>query len=234
MGFKGYKPIDPSSSNWYENPLFAVYCIFGWLLISVSGSMFHFTYQWTHCNWVMGLFVAVNESVFEHMKILSFPVFLFWFISFVIYASCIEKKTYPCMMKHIVSTNAAIYSGVFCMLFFHLVVSVGFGFEPLAFDIFLFCMSAFVAQCAGFYCKVREAEDEDIRMAIRVLSTIFLILACFFHLYCTDDPPRFIPVLFQDIKGGFYGRPSNCTLLDGFTPIRVVYNSSNSTSNSAS
>lgn len=226
MGLKGYKLIN-SSDPWYYHPLFALYCIFGWLLISVSGSMLHFTYQWTHCNWVMGLFVAVNESVFEHMKILSLPVFLFWLISFVVNASYIEKKTYECMMEHVVSANAAIYSGVFVMAFFHLVVSVGFGFEPLEFDITLFVVSAFVAQCAGFYCMVKEVEDK----VIRRFSSICLILACFVHMYCTDDPPKFMPVLFQDTKGGFYGRPSNCTLLDGFTPVTVADNASNSTHN---
>ena len=198
---------------------FAWYCLFGWFIISLSGSMFHFTYQWTHCNWIVGSFMAVNESVFEHMKILSFPVFIFWLVDCVICALWYDDD---CVIKHIVSVNAAIYSGAFFMGVVHLVVSVGFGFEPLWFDIFLFFVSAFVAQYVGL-CLLRVGHIPDFFMYASVFCLLF---ACGFHVYCTDNPPKFMPVLFED-PGLFYGRPSNCTLLNGFTPIRnsIVFNS---------
>jgi hypothetical protein len=315
MGLYGYSLLTPSSASCFDmlKSPFALNCIFGSLLISVLGSMFHFTYQWTHCNWAVGLFVAVNESVFEHMKILSFPVFLFWLISCIYEASFINKNTYESVITHVVRANAAILSGAFCMGVVHLVVSVWYGFEELWFDITLFFISAFVAQCVGFYCfdeiciaagaaiysgaffmggvhlllsvafgqsngSIQNSTEAGISPGnnsfignstgagippgsdvdalwvdvilfvvsvflalctffclgkgvpaswLRCFSSICLIFVCFCHIYFTDYPPKFMPVLFQD-PGEFYGRPSNCTLLDGFTPVRVA--SSNSTS----
>ena len=48
-------------------------CFAGFLWISVLGTLLHFTYEWSGCNSFIGLFSAVNESVWEHMKLLFFP-----------------------------------------------------------------------------------------------------------------------------------------------------------------
>ena len=39
------------------------------IVISIFGTLAHFLYGWTHNNRVVGLFTAVNESTWEHIKI---------------------------------------------------------------------------------------------------------------------------------------------------------------------
>ena len=56
--------------------------VFGWqiggfLFTSVAGTLLHFLYDWTGENSVAGLFSAVNESIWEHMKLIYFPMLLF-------------------------------------------------------------------------------------------------------------------------------------------------------------
>lgn len=40
----------------------------------VLGTILHFTYQWSNENSIVGLFSAVNESTWEHLKLLFFPM----------------------------------------------------------------------------------------------------------------------------------------------------------------
>ncbi len=44
--------------------------------ISVLGVLLHFTYEWSNQNPAVGLFSAVNESTWEHLKLLFFPMLL--------------------------------------------------------------------------------------------------------------------------------------------------------------
>ncbi len=44
--------------------------------ISVPGVLLHFTYEWSNRNPAVALFSAVNESTWEHLKLLFFPMLL--------------------------------------------------------------------------------------------------------------------------------------------------------------
>lgn len=46
---------------------------YGFLFISIVGSILHFTYDLSKHNKYAGILSAVNESVWEHMKLLVFP-----------------------------------------------------------------------------------------------------------------------------------------------------------------
>ena len=48
----------------------------GMLLVAVLGSLFHFVYDWTGQSWLAGLFFPVNESVWEHLKLVFWPMVL--------------------------------------------------------------------------------------------------------------------------------------------------------------
>lgn len=50
--------------------------ISGFILASVLGTLFHFVYQWSGNNPVVGLFFPVNESVWEHLKLIFFPIII--------------------------------------------------------------------------------------------------------------------------------------------------------------
>ena len=50
--------------------------IFNFIFISVLGTLLHFTYDWSGQNILVGLFSAVNESTWEHLKLLFFPLLL--------------------------------------------------------------------------------------------------------------------------------------------------------------
>ncbi len=49
----------------------------GFIFTSVMGTFLHFAYDWSGQNSFFALFSAVNESIWEHMKLLFFPMFTF-------------------------------------------------------------------------------------------------------------------------------------------------------------
>ena len=52
---------------------------YGFLFISLLGTILHFVYDWSNHNKYVGVFSAVNESVWEHMKLVVFPS-LIWLL----------------------------------------------------------------------------------------------------------------------------------------------------------
>ncbi len=48
----------------------------GVVVITTLGTIAHFVYEWSHHNKTAGLFAAVNESTWEHIKIALTPTFL--------------------------------------------------------------------------------------------------------------------------------------------------------------
>ena len=51
--------------------------IIGFSFVSLFGSLLHFLYDWTSQNPLVALFSAVNESTWEHMKLLFFSSLIF-------------------------------------------------------------------------------------------------------------------------------------------------------------
>ena len=62
----------------------------GFLFTSAAGVLLHFLYDLSGQNVLVGLFSAVNESIWEHMKLLFFPMFIFALIQYIIWG-----KQYP-------------------------------------------------------------------------------------------------------------------------------------------
>ena len=53
--------------------------LYGFIFIVVLGTLAHFIYDWSNHNKYLALLVAVNESVWEHMKLIVFPS-LIWLL----------------------------------------------------------------------------------------------------------------------------------------------------------
>ncbi len=51
--------------------------LLGFAVTSLLGTLLHFLYEWTGDSFLAAPFSGVNESTWEHMKLLFFPMFLF-------------------------------------------------------------------------------------------------------------------------------------------------------------
>ncbi len=52
----------------------------GFLFISLFGTLGHFIYEWTNHNKYASIIFAVNESTWEHMKLVVFPSLIWIFV----------------------------------------------------------------------------------------------------------------------------------------------------------
>lgn len=50
--------------------------ILSYIFITSLGVLLHFTYEWSGDNFIVGLFSATNESTWEHLKLVFFPMFI--------------------------------------------------------------------------------------------------------------------------------------------------------------
>ena len=64
-----------------------MFLIFSIILISIIGTLSHFLYDISNHNKIVGLFAAVNESTWEHIKIALTPTLLWGLLDGFIYGS---------------------------------------------------------------------------------------------------------------------------------------------------
>ena len=49
----------------------------GFIFTAIIGTLLHFLFDWTGGNGLVALFSAVNESIWEHLKLLFYPAMVF-------------------------------------------------------------------------------------------------------------------------------------------------------------
>lgn len=54
----------------------------GFVFTSILGTLLHFLFDWSGQRAIAALFSAVNESIWEHMKLLYYPMFLFSIVEY--------------------------------------------------------------------------------------------------------------------------------------------------------
>lgn len=64
----------------------------GILVVSLLSIPLHFAYEWTGKNFVVGLFTPINESIWEHLNLVFWPILIWWGIGYIF----LEKRNnYP-------------------------------------------------------------------------------------------------------------------------------------------
>ena len=59
--------------------------LMGFALTSLLGTILHFLYEWTGESMLVAPFSGVNESTFEHMKLLFWPMLVFAFVQWIFF-----------------------------------------------------------------------------------------------------------------------------------------------------
>ena len=67
----------------------------GFIFTGVLGTALHFLFDWTGGSWAAALFSAVNESIWEHKKLLFYPLVLFAAIEYEVWGK--ERSDFWCV-----------------------------------------------------------------------------------------------------------------------------------------
>ena len=166
--------------------------------IVVLGLVLRVIYQLTDCHPAAGFFGAVNQSTWESLKLLLWPV-LFWWLFVAIFTARLTRNL-----------NGAVvsaYSAAACMLcLIALVTEVGRTYAEWI-DILLAIPSAFIGQACGIFLGYIVPFDA------RVSSVMLGLLLVFLSIFTLAAVPP-SPFLFADRANGTnhtYGVPTACS-----------------------
>ena len=156
--------------------------MWGFLFVSVLGTALHFLYEWSGENTLAALVSGVNESVWEHMKLLFVPVFLWLLLTRANWAVGAAS-----LLAGLLFIPAAYYT-----------YTGALGFRVAAVDIALFYLAAALV----FRLQRRlEGKWESRRQQTAGLMVLTVLALAF--LVWTFYPPR-LP-LWQDPVSGKFG-----------------------------
>lgn len=161
--------------------------VIGIIFVVFAGCIFHFAYDWTGKNGIVGLFVPVNESVWEHMKLLFFPM-LFYFPVFVM----ISKKDRSCVVS---SYCTGILTGTSLIPILFYVYTNILKRDILVLDISIFVLCT-VAAFGTVYFLNRSCRLKD--YSALLCGLVIVSLLCFLVFTCY--PPDHI--IFSDPLAG--------------------------------
>lgn len=156
----------------------------------VVGTLLHFTYQWSGKNFVVGIFSTVNESVWEHTKLVFFPILLFGIIEFFLLRG--RVKNFFCA-----KAAEAFITVIFLIVFFYTYTGA-LGVESLIVDILSFVVAVILGKWLSY--KILSRENVAKIRAREALAGIFLFPLLAFFIFVLLYPVR-VPLFLDPVEG---------------------------------
>jgi hypothetical protein len=167
--------------------------LIGIAVISLLGSGFHFLFEAAGSWPPVGVFAAVNESVFEHLKLTFWPT--------VIYSAATYKLVKGAAHNYFAAKAAALYIMPLTIIVLFYGYTTLTGMENVIIDIFIFFVAVACGQLAGY---------RVMRIHPLPMCTVWLSLACIIVLAAVYGLLTFYPPhvsFFMDSNTGMYGIP---------------------------
>ena len=118
------------------------YLIIGIPILFIIGSIFHYIYEWSGNNFLVGLISPVNESIFEHLKLVILPMTVYWLI-YPYFNKNIQKE------KWFFSLIISIITAMLTIVSFYYTYTGALGIESLILDMFSLLLGLTVAHLIG-------------------------------------------------------------------------------------
>lgn len=158
----------------------------------ILGTLLHFTYEWSGKNLFVGSFSAVNESVWEHLKLVFYPMLI---------ATIIEYFFVKDVANNYIEAKAI---GIFTAMAFIVVTFFTYsgiiGTSIIVIDILIFILSIILGEYVAYRLMKRRDESTVTTESLAIIILAFLLL-CF--VIFTYLPPEVN--LFRDVTTGVYG-----------------------------
>ncbi len=159
--------------------------IIAFFVIGILGTLGHFVYEWSGGNYAVGLFFPVNESTWEHLKLLFFPTAVYSVFEY--FLSREKPRNY---------LQAVVFSTICGMLWiiilFYTINGV-FGKSPGFINIGIYYISIIIMMCK----KTKLIKEEKFELPIFYwLATILGIMVAISFIFWSYNPPSinlFIP-----------------------------------------
>jgi hypothetical protein len=179
--------------NLKDNKKVLTYELIGIVFIIILGSVLHFTFEWSGTNPVVGAFSAVNESVWEHLKLAFWPTLLFALIELVPLRRVVNN--------FVLAKTASVYVMVTIIPAIFYSYTAFTGESLFAIDIASFVIAVIVGQLVSY----KLLTYRKISSRLNWVALAFLVALAVAFVVFTFLPPQV--TLFQDSVTGGYGIP---------------------------
>lgn len=153
-----------------------IFVISGIIFTIIVGTLLHFIYEWSGNNAFVGIIAPVNESVWEHMKLLFFPYTVWIIIGYFIYGK--RNKNY------VISSFIGLIIGLLFIPIAFFIYTSFTGTSYVYVDITIYIISVLLSfLISGYLFKNYNLKPHSNRTIIILWEVIFLLFAIFtvFH-----------------------------------------------------
>ena len=158
----------------------------------ILGTLLHFTYEWSGENLFIGSFSAVNESVWEHLKLVFYPMLI---------AAIVEYFFVKDVSNNYVEAKTiGIFTAICFIIVSFFTYSGIIGTSIIVIYILIFIISIILGEYVAYRLMKRENESTVTTECLSIIILVFLLL-CF--IIFTYLPPEVN--LFRDVTTGVYG-----------------------------
>ena len=159
--------------------------LLAFIVIGIAGTLWHFVYEWTGENPIIGAIAPVNESVWEHLKLLFFPALIYFIIEYFQ-----SKERYENL---IAADVIGIFTGMLTITAFFYTYSGFLGYNVAVLDV----LSYFIGLSVTLYVKSRIMKKKSFSSkTAKCLSLIITAVTAVLFILWSFYPPRlgiFIP-----------------------------------------
>ncbi|MBR3840079.1 MAG: hypothetical protein IKM20_02970 [Erysipelotrichales bacterium] len=159
---------------------FEQYELIGFFAVVVLGIAFHSLYELTSESIIVGLICPINESIWEHLKLLFYPYLIY--LIFEIYTT---KNTYS---QLIIYKFYSVCLGMLTILILHYTYSGIIGKTYIIADISTFIISVAVSFFTSYYLIIHDTENKQTTKLGILLFIIMSLVFTFFTFYQPDLP----------------------------------------------
>jgi hypothetical protein len=163
------------------------------VFIIILGSVLHFTFEWSDGNPAVGTLSAVNESVWEHLKLVFWPALLFMLIEYL----PLKKTT----NNFALAKTAGVYLAIVIIPVIFYSYTAITGESIFLIDISTFVVAVIVGQTLSY----RILTHTKLSKGFNRMSIVLLVLQGIVFVLFTFYPPQ-LPI-FRDSNTGKYGIP---------------------------
>lgn len=157
----------------------------------ILGTLLHFTYQWSEENLFVASFSAINESVWEHLKLVFYPMLIMATIEYPfvkqIANNYIEAKTIGIFIAmSFIVVSFFTYTGI-----------IGTNFSII--NILIFIISIILGEWIAYRLMREESESTTLTKVLAGAIILFFLICFIVFTYYTPEVN-----LFRDFRTGVY------------------------------
>lgn len=163
-----------------RSSLIKKYSVIGAVFTGILGTLLHFAYKWSGYNLLVGIFSAVDESTFEHLKLLIWPYIFFMMVEFFVYGHRLDNFTQGKII--------GLLSGILTVLVIFYTYSGVLGFTVVAVDVVIFYIAVIVAYFVS--CRILLKQGLYSAWYDRRIAECLLVLIILLSILFTYQKPE--------------------------------------------